>query len=41
MKKIIIIVDTEEDNQKIEYYFKEFLKDNFQKEAKIIIEDVI
>lgn len=33
-KKITIVVETEEDDEKIEYYVKNWIKDNFQKHEK-------
>ena len=40
-KKITIIVETEEDNEKIERHVEDWVKDNFQKneKAEIKIED--
>lgn len=41
MKKITILVASEEDDHKIEFYIKEFIRDHFQnyKTAKIKIEN--
>ena len=36
--KITIEVETDTDKDRILYYLKEWLKDNFQKEAKVEIE---
>lgn len=43
MKQISIIVDSTEDNERIERFVKEFVDMNFQKckEAKITIENVV
>jgi len=38
-KKITITIETESENSKIEQYVKRFCIENFQKEAKIEIED--
>lgn len=40
MKKITITVDSEEDNEKIEYHVREWCNINFQNKAEIKIEDV-
>ena len=40
VKRIVIEISTEEDNDKIERYIQDWVKENFQKEAKIKIEEI-
>lgn len=42
-KRLIVEIETEEDDKRIEYYFREWAKDNFQipKKQEIKIEAII